>query len=94
MYLMRLNEHEGKRATVIGKFDRLVEDMLILKCGSSEVHVQHKGLDSYKTAFVRVSGAVENGILVEDDVHPIGDEFDYDLYSKFVGVSASYPGIF
>jgi hypothetical protein len=94
MYVTKLNDHEGRSVAVIGKFDRLVEDMLILKCGDNEVHVQHNGLEPYRTPFVRVSGVVENGILVEEAVHPISDEFDYDLYSRFVALSMSYPSIF
>jgi len=94
MYLTDINNHEGEEVIVIGKFDRLEDNVLILKCMNNEIQIKHAGLDSYKTGLVRVSGIVENGILIENSIYPIGDEFDFNIYSRFVNVASKYPNLF
>lgn len=94
MYLKDVGDCDGKEVTVIGKFDRVEDETLVLKCMNEEIRVRHAGLDSYKKGPVRVSGVVENGVLVEDSVHHVGDDFDFDMYSRFVDVAAKFPNLF
>lgn len=91
---MDISNHEGGEVSVIGRFDRLEGDVLVLRCMDKEIQIKHTGLDPYKAGVVRVVGVVENGVLAEGSVNPIGDEFDFGVYSRFVNVASKYANLF
>lgn len=94
MYSLGIGGRDGEEVSVIGQFHRLEDSTLVLRCMDREIPVRHKGLEQYKTGVVRVRGVVEDGVLVEDSVHPIGTEFDFGTYTRFVDVASRYPNLF
>ncbi|KAH9411126.1 hypothetical protein HK407_08g12700 [Ordospora pajunii] len=94
MYLEDVTGHEGESVSVVGKFERLEDGAVVLRCINREVYVRHSNIDSYRSGFVLVCGTVENGMLNESSVHPIGGEFDIDMYHRFINVASKYPGMF
>ncbi|KAM0672179.1 putative subunit RPA3 of replication protein A [Ordospora colligata] len=94
MYFEDVAGHEGEAASVIGKFERLEDGAIVLKFKDKEVYVKHSNVDSYRSGFVLVCGTIENGMLKESSVHPIGSEFDADMYHRFINVASKYPGMF
>lgn len=94
MYSNNILEQEGQEVCVIGKFDRLEDDLLILICAGREVPVAYNSLESYKTPSVCVKGKVENGVLREEYVDKIGDEFDYEMYNRFSKINGKFKELF
>ncbi|KAK6089160.1 hypothetical protein P3W45_001859 [Vairimorpha bombi] len=94
MFVDALLNYENKDVSVIGKVEKIDNDIVFLRSGNSEIMVKHNGLDSYKTNLVRVRGVVENGILVEHVVHRIPEDFDMNLYTRFVGINTKFSSIF
>lgn len=94
MYVDNLLEFENKEVCVIGKIEKIENDLVFLKVNKREVLVRHNGLDSYKTAMVRVKGVVENGILQETSVSKIPDNFNLEYFNRFVAVNLKLENIF
>ncbi|ADM11853.1 uncharacterized protein Eint_070900 [Encephalitozoon intestinalis ATCC 50506] len=85
---------EGQTVVVIGRLERVEDGIVVLKCMEREIQVKHQDVGLYKSGLVRVSGVVEDGVLVENSVHPVGNGFDMETYCRFVDVAAKYPDLF
>lgn len=94
MYPVDVENCEGQDVVVIGRLGSVEDGMVILKYMDREVQVRHRNIESYKAGMVRVSGIVENGVVVENNVYPIGNEFDMETYGRFVAVAAKYQDLF
>jgi hypothetical protein len=94
MYVDSLLDQEGKEVCVVGKLEKVEQDIVFLRVGKKEVLVKHNGLDSYKTNIVRVKGVVENGILQESTVYKLSDDFDLEYFNRFVAVNKNFSEIF
>lgn len=94
MYVDNLLNFEGKEVCVIGKIEKIENDIVFLRVKDKEVLVKHNGLDSYKTNIVRVKGVVENGILQESSVYKIPDDFNLEYFNRFVAVNMKLDTIF
>ncbi|KAF5141044.1 replication factor a protein 3 [Vairimorpha ceranae] len=94
MFVNTLSNSENKNVSVIGTIEKIDNDIVFLQCGKNEIMIRHNGLDSYKTKNVRVRGIVENGILVEHVVCKIPDDFDINLYERFVEINTKFQSIF
>ncbi|AFN83341.1 hypothetical protein EROM_070900 [Encephalitozoon romaleae SJ-2008] len=94
MHPLDVENYEGQDVTIIGRFESVEDGVVILKCMDKEIQVRHRSIESYKTGIVRVNGIVENGVVVENSVFPIGNEFDMETYGRFVAVAAKYQDLF
>lgn len=94
MYVDNLRDFEGKEVCVIGKIEKIENDIVFLRVKEKEVLVKHNGLDSYKTKMVRVRGVVENGILQESSVNKIPDGFNLEYFNRFVAINMNLGNIF
>jgi len=94
MFVECAGEQDDERRSVIGKFSRIEGDYIILETGTSEIRVEHRGLDSYQTKYVMVTGFVRDNILVEESTHRVEDSFNYDLYARLVSISSKFPEMF
>ncbi|KMV65819.1 replication protein A subunit RPA3-like protein [Encephalitozoon cuniculi EcunIII-L] len=94
MYSVDVENCEGQDVVVIGRLERVEDGVVVLKCMGREVQVRHQGVELYRPGLVRVCGTVENGVLVESSVRPVGGEFDMEVYGRFVAIAAKYPDLF
>ena len=85
MFVNTLSNSENKNVSVIGTIEKIDNDIVFLQCGKNEIMIRHNGLDSYKT---------KNGILVEHVVCKIPDDFDINLYERFVEINTKFQSIF
>lgn len=94
MFITSSNEIRDGRASVLGEFVRIDDSYVILRIDKGQIRVLPKGFDAYKTKYLLVTGTVENGILVEEHVQRIEEDFDLDLFSRLSKQCAKYPEIF
>ncbi|KAI4292989.1 hypothetical protein PAPHI01_2263 [Pancytospora philotis] len=94
MFVSNFDDCEGQNVSLVGTFVRIDGNYVILKTPDAEIKVEHKGLGNYKSKYVLVSGTATNGVLVEDAVHCLEDDFNYSLYCRFAKASAGYPEVF
>lgn len=94
MFVTTLDGHEGSQVTVIGAFERIDGNYVILRTVDSQIKVEHKGLGNYKSKYVLVSGVVSDATLVEEYTHAVEDDFNCNTYDKLVAVSRTFPEIF
>lgn len=94
MFFTDASESRDGKVAVVGEFSEIDGSHVVLKVGEKTIRVQHNGLDSYKTKRVLVNGHFEHGILVEESVQEIDDEFDFPTFLRLAKVSSRYPEIF
>jgi hypothetical protein len=94
MFFIGTNENYEGRITAIGEFVKVDGDFVVLKIGKSMLKVKHNGLENYKTKFIMVSGNYENGILNEEKIQKINEDFDYATFLRLAKASNNYSEIF
>ena len=92
MFLQSHLAEDGERVSFIGQFVRTDGNNVVLQHANKEVLVEHKGLDSYKSKNLLVSGTIYNGVLLEEFVYPVDDDFNFAAYSRLAAVSTKYAG--
>lgn len=85
---------DDERRTVIGRFSRIEGDYVILEAGTSEIRVEHRGLDSYQTKYIMVTGFMRGDVLAEESTQRVEDDFDCGLYARLAALSPGFPEIF
>lgn len=94
MFIDSVTNQDEERMTVVGRFSRIDGDYIILKTGASEIKVEHKGLDNYRTKYIMVTGFIRDGVFVEESTQHVEDDFDYDLYARLSKLNSRFPDIF
>jgi hypothetical protein len=82
------------RVSVLGEFVKIEGNQVILRLSKGQISVTPKGIESYKTKYVLVTGTVENNILIEEHVQRIEEDFNFELFNRLAKQIVKYTEIF
>lgn len=94
MFINDLESKDDGRKVIIGKFNRIENDCVILNIGSREIKVVDECLDSYNSKNIMVIGIIDNDKFFAEKVRPVEDDFNFDNYNKLVKLNSKFPEIF
>ena len=94
MFIHSPNSTDGSRVVIIGEFQRIDGQYVILKVNNNEIKVEHKGLDNYRTKYILVSGIIQNGIVTEQYTKKVEDDFNFNNFCEFSKLNSKYPELF
>lgn len=94
MFITSNAEMPSGRASVLGEFVKIDGSYVVLRTSKGTINVLPRGFDSYKTKYILVTGIVENGILEEEHVQKVEDDFDFELFTRLTKQLSKHPEIF
>lgn len=94
MFLTSTNEAISGRVSVIGEFIKIEGSNVILRIPKGTIKIIPKGFENYKTKYLLVTGSMEDGVLVEDSVQRVEDDFDFELFSRVSKQLTKYSEVF
>lgn len=94
MFLTSTNEAISGRVSVIGEFIKIEGSNVILRIPKGTIEIVPKGFENYKTKYLLVTGSMEDGVLVEESVQRVEDDFDFELFSRVSKQLTKYSEVF
>ena len=81
------------RVALLGEFVKIDKDYVIIRFNNVLFRVLPKGLDGFKTKILLVIGILKDGVVHEEHVQQIEDEFDLNAFQRLARASVKYPEI-
>lgn len=94
MFLTNQNTKKDGRVALIGEFVKIDQNYVIIRSNNELFKVQPRGFDNFKSKMLIVIGELKEGILIEDFISPIENNFDFEVFQRLVKVSMKYPEVF
>lgn len=93
MFLSNPSVGDSEKVCIIGEFVKIEGSNVIIKSNGNYFKVLPKGLDSFKTKNTLVVGSVQNGVINEEYVQPVEDDFDFGAFQRLSKISSKFPEI-
>lgn len=94
MFLNSSNDSISGRVCAVGEFSKIDGEYVILKSNKGTIKAMPRGFESYKTKYLLIIGNFENGVLFEESVQKIEDDFDFEVFSRLSKQVARYSEVF
>lgn len=94
MFLSNPNEQNSNRVALIGEFIDIKDNHVVLKSNGNYFKVQPKRLDNFKSKIILVVGEMENGVIKEEYIQKVEDDFSFDSFQRLAKLSQKYSGVF
>lgn len=93
MFLVSPSASDSEKVCIIGEFVKIEGSNVIVKSNGNHFKVLPKGLDSFKSKNTLVVGSVQNGIIHEEYIQPVEDQFDFSIFQRLSKISSKFPEI-
>jgi len=93
-YSSELEGQDADSVTAIGTFARSENGYVILNTDGHEIKIEHCGLENYQSKAIAVTGSLCRGVLMEEKVYNVEDDFNFESYSRLLRVSRKYQNVF
>ncbi|ORD96701.1 hypothetical protein A0H76_2725 [Hepatospora eriocheir] len=80
--------------TIIGELNEIDGDCLTLKVNNNLFKVKYKDLEEYKSKYVLVEGIYRGGVLNEELVYKLEDDFNFNNFLKLASLTEKQREIF
>lgn len=93
MFLSGPSTDDLEKVCIVGEFVKIEGPNVIVKSNGNHFKVLPKGLDSFKSKNTLIVGNVQNGIINEEYIQPVEDEFDFSIFQRLSKISSSFPEV-